>query len=140
MANPRKVLIIDEDPDTRLSLSQLIATIDPGVQVDCMDFVSAADAIERVRLNGNSYALMLVDFGLGGGFLARALWAAHEECCPEVPFSLTSAIQDRLVYLGFEAGHSRPPLLSKPFDLERCISVIESALHPEDLSQRVKAG
>jgi DNA-binding response OmpR family regulator len=128
MANIKKILMVDDDPDLREALAdQLVAT----GEFDVFEAGDGADGLERAR--GELYDLVILDVGLpdmDGRELCR-LMRKQGVKCPVL--MLTGHVTDSDQILGLDAGAN--DYISKPFKLPVLLARIRAQLRQHEQSE-----
>lgn len=122
MATQRSVLVVDDDPDNRESLAELLA-------VHGYTPSTAVDGEEALRIaTAEPPALIILDLVMPNvnGFEAVARLKADERTkqVPVVCLTGRTNVRARAIALGFSA------YLEKPVGMERLLRVIDSLLAP----------
>jgi len=116
----RRVLVVEAGSELSSVVSEGVADVDPGIQVDRADSVDAAVA----RLAASGYDLIISDDELDGTRAGLFLRHLCERRFPSIPFMLLSSGADPLAL--DEAEHEA--LLRKPFSVGECRERIKQLL------------
>jgi CheY-like chemotaxis protein len=117
-AAPQAVLVVDDDPGTRINLADILT--DLGYRVDTADDGPAGLALLRAR----SYDVALLDFkmpGMSGLELYREIRAAR----PDTVAVLVSAYTD-VTTRDAALGAGVWQVLPKPLDVPRLLEALDS--------------
>lgn len=116
MAEPRSILIVEDEPLIAMMLEDFIGTIGHRVAASCD---SIAEAMEKVEQGG--FDLAILDVHLNG----ETVWPVAERLSAcDIPFVVATG------------GHVDPPpakfrdvsVIEKPYTMERVAAVIDAAL------------
>jgi DNA-binding NtrC family response regulator len=117
-----KVLVIEDEPILR----NLMVEILREVNVECVEFPNADDALMHLLLSRDKFALLIVDHGLPGQVQGAELVEYVRSRWPEIPAIITSGWTDTLV--GLPANSI---FLAKPWNLEALLTAVAAMTNPE---------
>jgi CheY-like chemotaxis protein len=120
------VLVTEDNEEVSQALRELIHSVNHEIQVVTVPTADAA--IQCLSADPGKFALLLVNFNLGAIQTGKAVWDWHQRRCPELPFYFMSAMREDHVYRDFGPGENKPPFLSKPFDIDECLQILEGVL------------
>lgn len=122
-----RALIVDDDPDTREMLQELLR----GEGLECVQVESGEEALEEVQ--SRRFDLFMVDIMLPGKHGAEIAWYLHRHgvTAPIVAVSavLAAWAEDDL----FDCGFTH--LMSKPFDLDAVRAIARGVIEQLNPSQ-----
>ncbi len=116
---PRRVLIVEDDPDLWEMLKLTLLAIDPEMQIDFVD--NAEDGVDRMS-GGGIYELVMSDFLLADSKNGYWLRDHCERLQPEARFAMMSSMPIGAL------GDDDCPFLRKPFTLSDCRAFVETLL------------
>jgi DNA-binding NtrC family response regulator len=125
----KKILVVEDDLACEAVLRRTIHTLAPDADIDWEESAEqAVAALERDRVEGRSYDLIIADIFLSGTETGLDLLKVCSERFPDTPVLITSSLPMDRFFQTVGTQTIAPPFLPKPFYIAECRQVIEGLL------------
>jgi len=129
-SKPKRVLVVEDDIGMKIIMMCLLHSIDRSLQIHWV--VSGEEALnelkEKTTLFHEPYDLVISDIVLAGETDGVELWRTCKKMFPETRFIFASGVPEEEVKEKVGKTNAPPLHLSKPFEIERWQSTLESLL------------
>lgn len=134
-SNHYRVLVVDDDQELSVVMSQILKSIDPKVEIDLA--TSAEEAVEQLHyrdqeLRGSRrerpYDLIVADIYLEGRKSGLELLESHLQDYPKIPVLVTSGMPLDRFLKAYGRDSVCPPFMQKPFSVGECRQMFEGLL------------
>lgn len=124
---PKKILIVEDEPQWQVMLSQMFRSMDKDVAIRCVrNAKSARQALDF----DNEIDLVITDFNLDGKETGIDLWKSCQSAYPGLPFIVVSGVKEEKIQAEVRSSDYLAPIfVPKPLTMEHLRSALKMEPH-----------